>query len=57
MDPNTTYGWIKEAWVRFDAAAGDAPEQGNIAREIHDYYAALDQWLSRGGFLPDAWQR
>ena len=55
MDPNTTYAWIQEAWVRFDAAAGNPTEQGNIAREIHDYWAALDQWLKGGGFKPSAW--
>jgi hypothetical protein len=57
MDPNTVYKWITEAWVRFDAAAGNATEQGNIAREIHDYWDALDQWIKDGGYLPQEWRR
>lgn len=55
MDPNTTREWIRDAWTRFDAAAGNTAEQLNIAREIHDYWDALDQWMQSGGFLPDIW--
>lgn len=55
MDPNTTYEWIASAWQRFDAAADNAEEQAAIAREIHDYWDALDQWIKSGGYLPEAW--
>jgi hypothetical protein len=26
-------------------------------RELLDYFHGLDEWLCKGGFLPDAWQR
>ena len=51
MDPNETLAMIREL-VR----AGHAGKwSGTDARELVDLTQALDDWLTRGGFLPDAW--
>ena len=42
MDPNETLRLAREA---------DSPEDAAY------YYTELDQWISRGGFLPSAWQK
>lgn len=30
-------------------------DQANIAQEYADLFMALDEWITRGGFLPKAW--
>ena len=54
MDPNQTLTEIRalaahvamtEEWDRDDA------------KELATLVQALDEWLSRGGFLPEAWER
>ncbi|OMC55387.1 hypothetical protein A5747_13420 [Mycobacterium sp. IS-836] len=52
MDPNATLEMIREQLKAFYAER-DA-EFDAIA--LADMVAALDDWLSRGGFLPDAWK-
>ena len=49
MDPDETLRQLR-ALVRaedWDAADGE---------RVRELVAALDEWLSRGGFLPDAWR-
>jgi hypothetical protein len=31
------------------------PDQADLAQEYADLFSALDEWLSKGGFLPKAW--
>lgn len=35
----------------------NTPERDIAASELAEHFAALDDWLCRGGFLPAAWQR
>lgn len=44
MDPNATLNALREL------LAGD---DGEVA----ETFAALDEWLSNGGFLPDDWRK
>jgi len=61
MDPNATLARLREAIA--DAERAMDPESGSndaeheSLSEITELAAALDEWLSRGGFLPDAWQQ
>jgi hypothetical protein len=51
MDPNTLLEEIRELAER--AANGD-----NVAwceRNLRWKFTELDEWLSKGGFLPDKW--
>lgn len=55
MDPNETLRLL-----RLTVAQMRADEHPDIrkahADEIAEYFDALDEWLSRGGFLPEAWE-
>ena len=53
MDPNAALQTLKE-WATKAAVAGSYDETEWAAVEAFD---ALDDWLSAGGFLPEAWQR
>ncbi len=57
MDPNTALANLRAAITEYRALPWDAvPEQRvEIAEEIVEAAEALDGWLSKGGFLPDAW--
>jgi hypothetical protein len=48
MDPNET---LRELRRILRAGAWDAAD----AERVRELIEALDAWLSRGGFLPDAW--
>lgn len=51
MDPNTTLEELRElAREWFDS-------DNDHAAQASDLFNALDGWLSRGGFLPKAWER
>ena len=53
MDPNETLAQMRAAIETFWATDGSTESADDVAV----YAAALDQWLSRGGFLPTAWSR
>jgi hypothetical protein len=56
VDPNTTLEEIRDIVCRKDdvlAGNGDAIDDLEALADLVD---ALDGWLSRGGFLPAAWQ-
>lgn len=57
MDPNEALRVIRSIVSEWDAGNGDRPEYS-----VHDAWyqlaetcQALDEWLSRGGFPPNAW--
>ena len=56
MDPNEA---LKNA--RALAAAilkdGETWDSATRAEELANAFEALDEWLSKGGFLPEAWKR
>ena len=57
MDPNTTLKMLREAIQGFfDACDGDsADDEYDCAVTVAGMAEALDEWLTKGGFLPDAW--
>lgn len=58
MDPNEALRMLRDAYSRWEdtigALSGPAIDAGS---DLRDAAVALDEWLSRGGFLPEAWQR
>jgi hypothetical protein len=56
MDPNATLFEIRQLTAAIDVASDPvaAASQGERLAELVD---ALDEWLSKHGFLPDDWQR
>lgn len=56
MDPNETYHKIVECIenIKWESDLYTLAEQ---AEELGDLFYILDDWLSKGGFLPDKWKR
>ena len=52
MDPNETLKQIRE--VIRDLRDGEMPSM-HAADTLADLFEGLDDWLTKGGFLPDAW--
>ena len=54
MDPNETLRRLRD-WV------AQIEKQGTLCdedlAEMAEYFSALDEWISRGGFLPCDWSR
>lgn len=58
MDPNRALADIRRLVARLDAGFnGPEPFDPADAHELAELVDGLDQWLSRGGFLPDAWAK
>lgn len=57
MDPNATHAMLLGlcGTVRQMERDGIDPPT-NLAADFGEYFEALDQWLRKGGFLPDAWR-
>lgn len=56
MDPNETLRMIRLYTKRIN---GELPSDETIvelAQNLAEYVGALDEWLSKGGFLPSEWQ-
>lgn len=54
MDPDEALARAREASQRYvSVTTPDARELA--ARDLVEAFDALDQWVSRGGFLPAAW--
>lgn len=54
MDPNTTLKDIRGLVEKWKTNLGLAEYEADLLTE---YIAALDEWLSYGGFLPQAWEQ
>lgn len=59
MDPNATLARIVELVADIDVAGrdNDMDRAVDLWGELKDNLTAGHEWLSRGGLLPDAWQR
>ena len=61
MDPNAALAKIRTILIegRSDESGDPASSPLSPARteELLEAVADLDEWLSKGGFLPDAWQK
>jgi hypothetical protein len=57
MDPNANLKEQKEIvrWL-LDTNEENADELSKKAERLANLVEALDEWLSKGGFLPDAWR-
>lgn len=59
MDPDAVLDEIRDISTNWLAGASNAEpaaievQLGDLAEKVQ----ALDQWLSKGGFLPTAWRR
>lgn len=51
MDPNEALARMRAAIIEFRKMPSSS-----LAVEIADYAAALDQWLTSGGFPPEDWR-
>lgn len=54
MDPNANLTKLRRLAQDLLECDGDAPEE---AVELAERAQALDEWLYRGGFLPQRWER
>ena len=57
MDPDTALENAREALAVYARRYRDKGTGLSEADDLADAFEALDGWLSRGGFLPDAWKR
>lgn len=62
MDPDTALSDLRQAIREYEVAA-DLPgivgtaDIAAAAERLHSAASALDDWISRGGFLPSQWQK
>lgn len=52
MDPDEALRQLREAIATLNQ---DDHRREIAAEQVVDHFQALDEWLSRGGFLPKAW--
>lgn len=57
MDPNEAYKKINESIGEIYNELYDSFDPDSQVGQIITHFEALDNWLSRGGFLPDEWER
>lgn len=57
MDPTANLKEQRELAAQINATidAGDQPDLGDILR-LSELVLTLDEWISRGGFLPEQWR-
>lgn len=57
MDPDTTLNLIRDSVAEYHLCNRDLNPEGcqDALLEIFNAIQDLDEWLSNGGFLPDAW--
>lgn len=56
MDPNAALTRLRTAIHEYgEADAADIELAVEIGDEVYEAVKALDEWLTMGGFLPDAW--
>jgi hypothetical protein len=58
MDPNQALKDARETNAEADAAMerGDQEAAASALIILANRFEALDEWLTRGGFLPEAWK-
>lgn len=56
MDVNETLRLMREALSEFEDTRGGYDSAAiNASSDMRDRFVALDEWLSRGGYLPADW--
>lgn len=56
MDPNEALKNSREAARLILDSPGSAVDDAVQGQTLAEAFDALDQWLSKGGFLPDDWK-
>lgn len=54
MDPDVALARIRESIIRINRSPQFVHHDD--AMLVVEYFEALDEWLCKGGFLPEAWQ-
>jgi hypothetical protein len=59
MDPNEALSQLRllVTIVNDPHSPDGRPTPGEVAREMAEIFDGLDEWLSKGGFLPKSWSR
>jgi hypothetical protein len=64
MDPNATLAEIRQLVQRIELESkygdeweGKTRKVADMASRLAELIKALDEWLSKGGFRPSAWQQ
>lgn len=55
MDPNEVLRLIRESVAELRNSDDDNTLDGSQVGQLVDAIEALDEWLTKGGFLPSAW--
>lgn len=56
MDPNETLNQIRALVARIEAVREDEYlDLVELGRDLAESANALDEWLSKGGYVPDDW--
>lgn len=56
MDPNETLRQLRDV-LGFGAHVINFDEAKRVIDAVSENFEALDEWLSKGGFLPTDWER
>ena len=60
MDPNTRLAELRELVTMVALSGGDMERTEpypQAALELAEKFEELDEWITKGGFLPAAWQQ
>ena len=57
MDPNEALRLARGVVEKFHQPDDDSETDLEDLRRLVEAFDALDGWLSRGGFLPEEWER
>lgn len=57
MDPDQTLAELRDALKQWSRTPIGDPREPEIVARIAERFGYLDDWLTRGGFLPLDWQR
>lgn len=55
MDPNECLAELRD-YIQSEKTLSENGDAWEYVDEIIDRFEALDDWLSKGGFLPSAWR-
>ena len=56
MDPNAALAAIRQAIDQLEHETLDRDDEIPALYAVVEHFRALDEWLQRGGFLPEAWE-
>lgn len=55
MDPNECLRQIRDLVRQVEMSANTGAPHFQLALELAERVTALDEWLTKGGFVPSAW--